>query len=133
VSNFISHIATVEIPVTNLNKSIDFYIDILGVKVEFKEDKQAMITFSKQGVPTLFLVETEESKSLSFRNTNNGIVHSVIDFYTPRLKEFYNWLVEKQVEVGTLNVHNETGLGGFGFRDPDGNLIGACNVLHQNQ
>ncbi|PLR95721.1 VOC family protein [Bacillus sp. T33-2] len=133
MSNFISHIATVEIPVTNLNESIHFYTDILGVKVEFKGDKNAMLTFSTKGVPSLFLVETEANKSLSFLNTNNGIIHSVIDFYTPKLKEFYNWLVEKKVEVGNLNISDETGIGGFGFKDPDGNLISACNVLHENQ
>ncbi|MGE8204670.1 VOC family protein [Heyndrickxia sp. NPDC080065] len=133
MSNFISHIATVEIPVTNLNKSIEFYIDILGVEVEFKGDKAAMLTFSAKGVPTLYLVETEEHKSISFINTNNGIEHSVIDFYTPNLNEFYNWLIDKEIEVGTLNVNNENGLGGFGFKDPDGNLLSACNILQQNQ
>ena len=133
MSNFISHIATVEIPVTNLNNSIEFYIDILGVKVESKDDKQAMLTFRAKGVPTLFLVETEKHKNISFINTNNGVEHSVIDFYTPNLKEFYQWLVDKGVEVGSLNINGKNGFGGFGFKDPDGNLLSACNILHQNQ
>ena len=30
MTNLISHIATMEIPVTNLEESIAFYIDILG-------------------------------------------------------------------------------------------------------
>jgi predicted lactoylglutathione lyase len=133
MANFISHVATVEIPVTNLKKSIEFYIDILGVETDFKGKTSSMLTFQKKGVPTIFLVETEEFEGLSFRNTNNEIVHSVIDFYTPSLKDFYNWLKEKKVEVGTLNVNNENGLGGFGFKDPDGNLLGATNVLHFGQ
>ncbi|MGG0656949.1 VOC family protein [Rummeliibacillus pycnus] len=132
MSNFITHIATIEIPVTNLNKSIEFYIDILGVKVVFRGNKQAMLSFSTKGVPTIFLVETKEQTGLSFINTNNDIEHSVIDFYTPNLKEFYNWLIDKEVTVGTLNVNNES-FGGFGFKDPDGNLLSACNILHQNQ
>lgn len=133
MSKFISHIATVEIPVSNLEKSIEFYNDILGVKIESKEDKFAMLTFGSKGIPTLFLVVTEDNKQLSFRNTNNGIIHSIIDFYTPNLSEFYDWLIEKNVEVGTLNVNKESGFGGFGFQDPDGNALGACNVLHQQQ
>lgn len=38
---FISHIATVEISVSNLDRSVAFYVDVLGVKVEFKEFQQS--------------------------------------------------------------------------------------------
>lgn len=133
LSNFISHIATVEIPVSNLKKSIEFYTDIIGVKVESSGENFAMLSFNSKGVPTLFLVETEDKKSLSFTNTNNDIVHSVIDFYSPNLHLFYSWLKEKNVEVGILNINNETELGGFGFKDPDGNSLSACNILHSDQ
>jgi catechol 2,3-dioxygenase-like lactoylglutathione lyase family enzyme len=133
MTHFISHVATIEIPVTNLDKSIEFYMDILGVELEFKGEKNAMLTFKKKGVPTFFLVQTKETQATSFTNSNNGIIHSLIDFYTPNLKEFYHWLQEKNIHVGTLNVHPENGFGGFGFKDPDGNLLGATNVLHSGQ
>ncbi|MDM5197572.1 VOC family protein [Fictibacillus enclensis] len=131
--NFVSHIATVELPVGDLNQSVEFYTRVLGVKVIFKGDKNAMLSFQSKGVPTLFLVETEGNGGLSFRNSNTEVIHSVIDFYTPKLEEFYTWLKENGVEVGTFNLDKETGLGGFGFKDPDGNLISACNVLHHYQ
>jgi catechol 2,3-dioxygenase-like lactoylglutathione lyase family enzyme len=133
MSKYISHIATVEIPVSNLDRSVEFYVDVLGVKVEFKGEKNAMLSFQSKGVPTIFLVETEERKSLSFVNSNDRVEHSVIDFYTSSLKEFHQSLQEKNVEVGPLNINQEHGLGGFGFKDPDGNLLSACNVLHQGQ
>ncbi len=133
MSTFISHIATVEIPVTDLNRSVAFYADVLGVKAEFKGEKNAMLSFQAKGVPTIFLVETDEQKSLSFVNSNDGVEHSVIDFYTPSLKEFHEWLQKKNVEVGPLNINQEHGLGGFGFKDPDGNLLSACNVVHKGQ
>ncbi|SEN96898.1 Catechol 2,3-dioxygenase [Mesobacillus persicus] len=133
MSHFISHVATLEIPVGNLEKSIEFYIDVLGVELEFKGEKNAMLTFKKKGVPTFYLVETEETQRTSFKNTNNDIVHSIIDFYTPELKEFYQWLKEKNIEVGPLNIQPENGYGGFGFKDPDGNLLAATNVLHEGQ
>ncbi|MFE8700050.1 VOC family protein [Cytobacillus sp. FJAT-54145] len=133
MSNFISHIATLEIPVTNLELSIEFYKDILGVEVEFKGEKNAMLSFKKKGVPTIFLVGTEGRKGISFNNTNNGIEHSIIDFYTPNLKEFYQWLQDKNIEVTTLNINEDHGFGGFGFKDPDGNLLSATNVLHEGQ
>ncbi|PLR77371.1 glyoxalase/bleomycin resistance/dioxygenase family protein [Bacillus sp. V3-13] len=133
MSNFISHIATIEIPVSSLEQSVDFYVDILGVEIHFKGEENAMLSFHSKGVPTIFLVETEEKSNLSFKNTYNNVIHSVIDFYTPSLKEFYDWLKEKNVEVGTLNINNENGLGGFGFKDPDGNLLSATNILHPGQ
>lgn len=133
MSKFISHIATIEIPVTNLKKSIEFYTEIIGVQVESSGEKFAMLSFHSKGVPTIFLVQTGETNGVSFKNTNNDIVHSVIDFYTSDLNSFYDWLKENNVEVGTLNISNENGFGGFAFKDPDGNLLSACNVLHSGQ
>lgn len=132
MSHFISRIATVEIPVSNLESSMDFYMTVLGVHVESKGDKTAMLSFHMKGVPTIFLVETKEVRPLFFTNTHSNRVHSVIDFYTPLLKDFYQWLKKNKVEVGSLNV-NEEGIGGFGFKDPDGNNLSASNIEHFGQ
>lgn len=129
MKKFITQIATIEIPISNLESSIEFYVDILGVKVIYQGEQDAMLSFQSIGVPTIYLVETEETYTLSFENTNNGIIHSIIDFYTPSLKEFYDFLKMKNVEVGPLNI-NENGLGGFGFKDIDGNRLSACNIKH---
>ncbi len=131
-SQFITHVATIEIPVTNLDNSIEFYTDILGVEVEFKGERNAMLTFNSKGVPTFYLVQTETHSGTSFTNTNDEVIHSVIDFYTPKLHECHQWLKEKNIEVGIITTH-QNGLGGFGFKDPDGNLLGVTNVLHSNQ
>ncbi|QTD42546.1 VOC family protein [Sporosarcina sp. Te-1] len=137
MSNFVSHIATVEIPVTNLQRSIEFYVETLGVSVTFQGEKQAMLSFGSKGVPTMFLVQIdvhmEEQKHLSFVNPSNGVEHTVIDFYTDKLSEFHSWLADRNVEVSALNINEENGLGGFGFKDPDGNLLSACNILHEHQ
>lgn len=133
MSTFISHIATVEIPVTNLKNSIEFYKEILGIEVYFEGVKAAMLAFHQKGIPTIYLVETEEVSGLSFVNSHSEIEHSVIDFYTSSLQDFYLWLNDKNIDVGPLNIHAENGLGGFGFKDLDGNLIGVTNVLHPGQ
>jgi catechol-2,3-dioxygenase len=133
MSEFISHVATLEIPVKSLERSIPFYKEVVGVEVEFKGEKNAMLTFRKKGVPTIFMVETEEKERISFKNSNTEVEHSIIDFYTADLEGFYNWLKEKNIEVGPLNINPEHGFGGFGFKDPDGNLLSATNVLHEGQ
>ncbi len=133
MSGYISHVATIEIPVRNLQQAIEFYTEVVGVEVEFQGERNAMLTFHKKGVPTIFLVQTSIVEGLSFENTNNRIVHSVLDFYTHDLKGFYEWLQTRKVEVGPFNVDPAHGFGGFGFRDPDGNLLSATNVLHKGQ
>lgn len=69
---------------------------------------------------------------LSFLNTNTGVTHSVLDFYTADLKGFYEYLKDQDVELGTYNADPDdpNSLGGFGFKDPDGNSLSACNVDH---
>ncbi|KUP06308.1 hypothetical protein Q75_09215 [Bacillus coahuilensis p1.1.43] len=131
--HYISHIATIEIPVTVLERSIRFYTEMIGGEVEFKGEKNSMITFKKTGVPTIFLVQTEEKGNLSFVNSNNGVEHSIIDFYTPKLEEYYHWLIDQKVKVGSLNIHHENNFGGFGFYDPDGHLLSVTNFLHKGQ
>ncbi|TFB24236.1 VOC family protein [Filobacillus milosensis] len=133
MSSFISHIGTVEIPVSNLKNSIKFYTKVLEVEVIFEGEKNAMLSFNKKGVPTIFLVETDKIEGVSFHNTNSDVEHTVIDFYTESLEDFRYWLTEQDVEVGPLNVHPENGMGGFGFKDPDGNKLSVTNVLHKYQ
>lgn len=133
MKNFIPHIATLEIPVSNVQKSIDWYVDIFNLNVHFKDDNSAMLSFESKGVPTIYLVQTDEMQPLSFKNSNNQIIHAIIDFYSEQLSEFYHWLKDKNVEVSTLNIDPSNGFGGFSFKDPDGNPLGATNILHPGQ
>lgn len=87
--------------------------------------------FNNQNAPSIYLVKTENFKGLSFKNMNNDVIHSVIDFYTPLLNEFYTWLKERHVEVYPIQTNN--GKGGFGFKDPDGNILGATNIVNMDQ
>ncbi|AYV74480.1 VOC family protein [Bacillus sp. PK3-056] len=133
MGKFTPHVATLEIPVSNLKKSLDWYLAIFDVKVHYQDSMTAMLTFESKGVPTIYLVETGELNKLSFKNTKTENVHSIIDFFTPSLAEFHSWLKEQDVLVGTLNIDPNHGYGGFSFQDPDGNLLGATNVLHPGQ
>ncbi|HEU5138700.1 MAG TPA: VOC family protein [Bacillales bacterium] len=128
----ISKIATVEIPVSDLDRSVKWYTEKLNLHLDFKGDQNAMLLFNKKGTPSIFLVETHEESRLSFLNSNTGVTHSVIDFYTEDLKGFYEYLKGQDVEVGSYNADPDdpNGFGGFGFKDPDGNWLSACNVDH---
>lgn len=131
MSKYITGISSVEIPVSNLDVSVEWYTKHLGLAVQHRGDSFAMLTFDTVGVPGVYLCKTESGERLTFINTYTGVIHSVIDFYTADLEGFYNYLVEQGVETGPLNI--SSGYGGFGFKDPDGNLISACNVIQRGQ
>jgi RNA polymerase sigma factor (sigma-70 family) len=133
----VPRIATIEIPVSKLEKSIEWYNKILGTKVVHQSTETAMLHLqggNRVGVPTLFLVQTDDKMRLSFLNTNTKIVHSVIDFFVPDLERFQLYLQDQGVEVTKINfIPGLDGKGGFGFKDLDGNSLSACNVTHQGQ
>ncbi|WP_347551897.1 VOC family protein [Pseudalkalibacillus hwajinpoensis] len=125
----ISKIATIEIPVTNLQRSVYWYTETLQLSLIHHDESSgtAMLSLSSKGEPTLYLVEVEEHTPLSFYNEKTKVTHSVIDFYTRNLHDYHAYLSEQGVEVGSLPI--EAGKqGGFGFQDPDGNWLSVCNI-----
>ncbi|MCU9612595.1 sigma-70 family RNA polymerase sigma factor [Caldibacillus lycopersici] len=132
----VPRIATIEIPVTNLPKSIAWYSKLLGLKAVYQDENSCMLHLqgsSRIGVPTIYLVKTEDERRLLFKNTFTGIIHSVIDFYIDDLERFHHYLQQEGVKVTNLNYFPGTKQGGFGFEDPDGNLLSATNVTHSGQ
>lgn len=127
----ITRISSIEIPVSNVDASVEWYVNVLGLEVQHKDEKTAMLTFNAVGVPGLFLCETGSSERLRFVNSNNGITHSVVDFYTDDLERCHKDFIAQGVKVGKLNVFN--GFGGFGFEDPDGNMLSVCNAVQKGQ
>lgn len=129
--NGITRISSIEIPVSNLERSVEWYTRVLGVEVQHQDEKTVMLTFNAVGVPGLFLCETGSNERLRFVNTNSGVIHSVVDFYTDDLERCRNDLIEQGVKVGQLNMYGS--FGGFGFEDPDGNMLSACNAIQKGQ
>lgn len=133
MNKYISRISSVEIPVSNLEDSIKWYTQVFGLEIQFQDKNSAMLTFDAIGVPGIFLCETKDNSRLHFVNSNTEITHSVIDFYTSDLKGFHSHLIQQGIEVGALNMNTEYDVGGFGIKDPDGNMLGVCNAIQQGQ
>lgn len=133
----VPRIATIEIPVKNVKDSVEWYHKFIGTKAVFEDAHSAMLHLqggNRVGVPTLYLVQTEERRPLHFTNTLTGIKHSIIDFYIPDLSRFHQFLKTNGVTVTDLNfIPGMDGYGGFGFEDLDGNLLSATNVTHSGQ
>ena len=128
----ISKIATIEIPVTNLQRSVYWYTEVLQFSLLHHDEDHgtAMLSLMTSGAPTLYLVEIEEITPISFHNKRTGVTHSVIDFYTNNLHDYHSYLTDQGVKVDALKIEAAE-LGGFGFQDPDGNRLSVCNISHE--
>ncbi|TVY09176.1 VOC family protein [Paenibacillus cremeus] len=101
MEHFIPRISAIEIPVSNIERSIHWYVKMFGLEVQYQGSKDAMLTFNEVGVPGIFLCQTEDSQRLQFVNTSNGITHSVIDFYTSNLEAYRDFLIEQRGQVSS--------------------------------
>ena len=123
-------ITTIEIPVTNLERSQAWYTDKLGLNQTWTDgESMAMFELPDAGSPNLFLVRTEDSTRLAIPNAATGVIHGVIDFAVEDIDAIHTSLRERGVDVSDLPSAGEDdgpGPRGFGFKDPDGNLFGVC-------
>lgn len=134
-AHLVPRIACIEIPVSNLKASVEWYTRVLGLSLmgELQESwKEAMLHFpgNPTGVPAVYLVQTGSPDRLKFYNTNYGYTQSIIDFYTADLAGFHRYLTEHGVATNREKLELKPGeTSGFGFMDPDGNSLGATNAV----
>ncbi|GIQ69348.1 sigma-70 family RNA polymerase sigma factor [Xylanibacillus composti] len=125
-------IATVEIPVSNLKRSIEWYTNTFGLSVWVELNNAALLHVQGKNAtsaPGIYLVETESPERLTFKNSHTGVEHSVIDFYVPDLERFHVFCSDQKLTVSKINYIEGMGKqGGFGIKDPDGNSIGITNA-----
>ncbi|RJE86204.1 hypothetical protein D3P07_19200 [Paenibacillus sp. 1011MAR3C5] len=133
----VSGLAAIEIPVSSLRSSMDWYGEMLGAKPEAlwqEGDRFAMLHFRDNpvaaGSPALYLVETDDKARLTFNSTRYGYTHSVVDLYTHDLQGYYSFLRERHADVNEVDWEKEPYRQGFGFRDMDGNSLGVCKAEH---
>lgn len=117
-------VVTVELPVSDLERSVDWYEGVLGFRCTWKGETSAMLAAPEGVSLRLFLVRTEDPRRLAFRNTGTGVEHGVVDFRTRDLAGCHRALKERGLPVAEL----KPGAHGFGFQDPDGNHLGMCDV-----
>jgi catechol 2,3-dioxygenase-like lactoylglutathione lyase family enzyme len=114
-------LSAVELPVADLDRAVAWYADHLGLAETWRGDGQALLAVAGQAHPGLFLVETEDPARLAFTRTANGRRHSVVDFLVGDLPALHAALTAAGVDADPLEPDGF----GFGFRDADGNSLGA--------
>lgn len=114
-------LTTVELPVADLDRAVAWYAAHLGVAETWRGDGQALMAVGGSPHPGLFLVETGDPARLGFSRTSDGRRHSVVDFLVADLPAFHAALSGAGADVDPLKPDAF----GFGFRDVDGNALGA--------
>jgi predicted enzyme related to lactoylglutathione lyase len=125
-------INTIEIPVFNLTRAIDWYQSALGFKCAWSDEKHALLNNEADEVEAnssevrLLLVETLETVRLGFLSSSSGVRHSVIDFKAPDLEALHAIISALGTAVDELRRPSLSwATRGFGFLDSEGNRLAA--------
>jgi catechol 2,3-dioxygenase-like lactoylglutathione lyase family enzyme len=132
---FSLHINTVEVPVGDLRRAIEWYGAALGLRCTWSNEQHALLSSagdsgeSASGV-RLLLVQTDDETRLGFSNSSNGLRHSVIDFRTTDLEGLHAHLRGQEAIVDDLQPPvNAWAPRGFGFEDSEGNRLAAFTYV----
>lgn len=123
----ITGMTCIYVPVSDVDKAVQFYDLNLGCKPAIKEATHAILRFPEQNgeflgprvrqtVPAIFLVHSKSSNS----QIDNSI--PIGCFITPRIQKMYNRFKENGVEIVSEIPENRPCGPNFLFRDLDGNM-----------
>lgn len=125
-------INTIEIPVSDLKRAVDWYQSALGFSCEWSDEKHALLANEADEVKAnhsevrLLLVETLETVRLGFFGSSSGVHHGVIDFKALDLEVLHAHISTLGTTVDELRPPSLSWAPrGFGFLDSEGNRLAA--------
>ena len=117
-------IASVEIPVSDLERARDWYAEHLGFEQEWGDEHHALL--ANGAGPKVLLVQADPAQRLGFDCPATGLRHAVIDLRTDDLDAMHDRLSGAGVDADPLDQPaNDWAPRGFGFTDSEGNRLAA--------
>lgn len=117
-SPIINQIGAIFLHVSNMNRSIQWYSDLLGLPVHTSSHEGTIYSLDMNGGTALLL----DSNMNNIENVNNK---TQFFFETKNLVDSYSFIKEKSIEIVTeIEVHDDISF--FTFKDLDGNILMAC-------
>lgn len=120
-------VGTNYIPVSDVEKSSNWYIEKLDAYLSYKDDDKAILNFANQ---SFFLVKSNEKENANFTDIN-GVERFSMTFEVDGLKaleDLHNYFLENNVKVGEIENRGHTGRN-FVFSDLDGNKFDVWSEL----
>jgi catechol 2,3-dioxygenase-like lactoylglutathione lyase family enzyme len=120
-NSYLEEIHYFRVPVTDLEQSISWYTETLGLQLRFSQEDLAVLAL-KSG-PLYVLVKADNDSRGHF--TVNGQPEFSVGFTTLRIREFHTYLTTKDVRVEP--IQEDKGHHFFYFYDPSGNKLQVHN------
>ena len=123
----ILRIGTIYIPVSNVERSSEWYVNKLGAELSYNDEDKAILNYANQSI---FLVKSKENQSANFFDIYDNERFSVtfevngLQALQATHKEFSN----KQIKVGPIEDRGHSGRN-FVFYDLDGNKFDVWSEL----
>jgi catechol 2,3-dioxygenase-like lactoylglutathione lyase family enzyme len=116
----VKNFAVVQWPVRDLEKSVAWYRDVLGLEFAFEfrpGDNEAWLNVGGVG---LGLIRCQDLPKLEFTNVH-GHTQPILQFQVENIHDVYRQLQAKGVVVSEM-MYKKAGGYSFTFRDPDGHI-----------
>ncbi|WP_075618608.1 VOC family protein [Paenisporosarcina indica] len=120
-------VGTIYIPVTNVERSSEWYVNKLDAELSYKDEDKAILDFANQSI---FLVKSNEIQSSNFTDSN-GVERFSLTFEVNglnALKAIHRDFTEKEIRVGEVEDRGHAGRN-FVFYDLDGNKFDVWSEL----
>ena len=108
----VKRIDTVFVEVNDLNYSVKWYTDVLGLKMRWNRNGYAAFSVGETALTLVQATNVTPSK------------HSPFNFFTTNIYEVHQFLLENEVETEEVAEYED--IVTFDFKDPDGHILGFC-------
>ena len=127
MENKLCRVGTTYIPVSDVEKASNWYVENLGAIVTYKDSEKAILNMANQ---SFFLVHAKQGESANFID-EKGDIRFTITFEVDgedQLKSLRSTFLQQGMRVGEIESRGHAGKN-FVFEDLDGNMFDVWSEL----